>query len=193
MAGFNSKRFHQVLRFTDFFVKFFQVIMAIAIGAGLLVFLVLIFLPSSWFVFENLSSELTFVSANIAISDFDFSLSLKTLFMVSALLIAVYGVFGYYILHLIHHMIKKTRDHKPFDESVIKHMFRLGYTLMISGVVIPIIDFILVMIIGVAYQLNLTVEFNLQMNLILTGVLVYILANIFEYGAHLQSEVDLTV
>ena len=193
MAGFNSKRFHQVLRFTDFFVMFFQVIMAIVIGAGFLVFLVLIFLPSSWFVFDNLSSELNFVSANIIISDFDFSKSLKTLFMLSGLLLAFYGVFGYYVLQRLHRVVKKTRDQKPFDESVISDLFRMGYALMLAGIIIPIVDIILVTLIRTTYQLNFNIEFDIQMNLIFTGILVYILANIFEYGAHLQSEVDLTV
>lgn len=196
MNTFNSERFNKIIKITEVFIKIFKIFFMILGVLTIVALAIFSLIPSESLTFssEGLRISFMFIPVVINAEELVFYGSLKPLFMSAFFIVTIYLIFAYAMVDLIGRVVSKTRDKTPFDGIAIKSLFRLAYVLMISGVILPIFDFIVLSIINNTYtELNLHIEFSLQMGMIFTGVLIYILANIFEYGAYLQSEVDATV
>ncbi len=196
MNTFNSERFNKIIRITEVFIKVFKILFMVLGILTMVALAVFSLIPSESLVFssEGLRISFVFIPVEIHADELVFYGSLKPLFMSGFFIVTIYLAFAYAMVDLIGRVVAKTKDKTPFDAIAIKSLFRLAYVLMISGIILPIFDFIVLSMINNAYtELNLHIEFSFQLGFVFTGVLIYILANIFEYGAYLQSEVDATV
>lgn len=196
MDKFNSERFNRVLRITETFIKIFKVIFMIIPLLAIISLAVLSLVPRDVLTFDGdgLSLSFVFVPVTIESGTVIFEDSIKPLLMNAVVIIAIYASFAYFLFYLLGNIITKTKEKKPFDSLVVNHFFRLAYLLIIGSIVLPIFDAVILLILNNAYPtLSLNIVYSPQMGMFFSGILIYILANVFEYGAALQSEVDATV
>ena len=196
MRTFDSTRFNKITRITEIVLKVFKVILIIFGGLATLGFIIISLIPSEtlWIDGDWLTLSLGFLPTELESQNIVFNGSLKPLLLAGTFITVTYTIFSYIVLNFIHRVIRKTREKVPFDPTSIKALYYFGYTLIVSGIVLPIFNFVTFNQINRAYNaFDVNIDYNVQFGMIFTGVLIYILANIFEYGAHLQSEVDATV
>lgn len=118
----------------------------------------------------------------------------KTL-IISACLIyeIILAVFLFMIIQL-KGIIKFVRNKQPFSKTCIKYIQYLAYGIiiysLIDGVLGSILDFLFVRTFQLSEQ---EITFQFDFGLVIPGLLILLLSNIFKYGAYLQEEYDSTL
>lgn len=83
------------------------------------------------------------------------------------------------------------KDITPFIMGNVKRLKRLAYSIMIYSVVVDILSSLLCSVfVTKMFYLDLS---NIHLSGVLMGVLIFIIADIFEYGVFLQNESDTTL
>jgi Ca2+/Na+ antiporter len=76
----------------------------------------------------------------------------------------------------------------------VKNIYNIAFIIIFGGVIIPLFQFLVGIFsinkIGIA---GLDINFGINLTMILIGLLILILASIFQYGAYLQNENDQTI
>lgn len=196
MNNFNSVRFNRVIKITDVVIKVFKIFFMVLFALTVLAIAIIALMPSDLFVVggEGIRIGISLHPVIIDSSELVITESLKPLILSALFLGLMYLPFTYLVFRLIGLVIQKTKEKVPFDSMAITHLFKLSYVFLVGGLVLPLINLIALAVIRSNYAgINFSLEYSPHMNMMFTGVLVYILANIFEYGGYLQSEVDATV
>lgn len=122
------------------------------------------------------------------------TVSIKSIAWSGGLLGFVYSLFLMTVLTKFKSILNELKNDRPFGEKSYLSLRMISYLFMGATVVIPIFEFIFFsqLILPITSpQIDLT--FGLNLNYLYVGLILYVLAKVFEYGAFLQTSYDETV
>ncbi len=91
-------------------------------------------------------------------------------------------------------ILKSVDEDKPFAKENAKRISTVGIILILSSFLIPAFEvFVGSTMIDTLKIQNLSTNYSLNISLILSGLMMFILSGIFMYGSYLQHEYDETV
>jgi len=200
MSTYNERRFQLVLKITRVVTMVITVILwALIVGSilGIVVLVVLdparltftlADLPDIPRQFENFS-----IDWDAIIGDALFSLQLPLLIFSGAGFTS--GVIGLWVIRQIHGLLHDVKEERPFSDNNAGRLFQISYSMIAYSILTPLTGTLLGW--SILRQLDITTRdgfgFSINFGLLFVAALLYILAHIFSYGAHLQEEVDGTV
>jgi len=115
---------------------------------------------------------------------------LQTLFMYisfGALMVSV-------ILFEVKGILNTVIADNPFEKGNSKKLTVIALVLVVESVIVPFLEERIVKTIIQTLQINnINVSYAIDGNLLFTGILILILAGVFQYGNYLQEEVDSTL
>ena len=115
---------------------------------------------------------------------------LQALFMyisLAALMVAV-------IVFEVKGILKTVVADNPFEKGNSRNLTVIALTLIVGSVIVPILQWqIAATIIQMLHINNMNATYSVDGNLLFTGILILILAGVFQYGNYLQEEVDSTL
>ncbi|MFJ8527473.1 DUF2975 domain-containing protein [Bacillus sp. NPDC094106] len=119
---------------------------------------------------------------------------LKTLIISTCLIYEIILTVLLFLIIQLKGIIRFVRNKEPFSKKCINYIQYLAYGVisysLIDGVLGGILDFLFVR----TFQLTQNqVSFEFNFGLLITGLLILLLSNIFKYGAYLQEEYDSTI
>jgi len=195
---FNEKRFLAVTRVMSILTKIVMILLGVVF-----VLLTIIFLASFFVTKETLTFDLglithlnySFLNVNLRmpVDLFEGEYMIKGVLQVIILSVLVAIGFITYFLILLQGVLQDVAKKLPFSEENVKKLYHMSYTFMWMAVIVPIFVFISGKQVIDVFKLQATVSYSIQTNTLFIGVLIWILASIFNYGKYLQDEVDQTV
>ena len=171
---------------------------AAGFGLFLLASLVLLFIPAESVVINTNTLGPLSVTLGSLYLDFTPQVSgdiilkpfLQALFAwisVSALLVSV-------ILLKVKRILKSVVADHPFEKGNSKNLTVIAITLIVGSLIMPVLEGrIFFAIINALKISNIDFSYSLDCTLLFTGILILILAGVFQYGNYLQEEVDSTL
>ncbi len=196
---YNPKRFMIVVRIGKLFTMGLMVLMYLGAALALLGTGIALFIPASVLTFSldsinTLRVETMNVRIALPIDFIDGNVMVKWLAISAMLAGAVYLVFFGTIIRFMHGLFADVAKEKPFSEANVMRLFNMSYWMFAGAVILPLCAMVVggqfIRLVDVAES---SVVYSVHDNLLLTGVLVWVLASVFRYGKHLQDEVDQTV
>jgi hypothetical protein len=98
------------------------------------------------------------------------------------------------LLYELKRILKTVVADNPFEKSNSKNLTVIALTLLVGSLILPIFEGRIAMaVIDVLKISNFNVNFMIDWNLLMAGILILILAGVFQYGNYLQEEVDSTL
>ena len=197
---YNEKRFTVVLKVTRIAYTIINILIwiglvgAVIAGIGLLV-VGAEALTVSVVDFPNLPEQLDrfniiweeLVGERSIAFQFPLLIASGSLFIVSGLSI--------WVVRQIRGILKDVESQEPFSDQNAKRLFNISYTLVGFSIITPLTASLFSWSIVRQFEFAGRDGFNFSLNftVLFMAALIYILAHIFSYGAHLQEEVDGTV
>lgn len=121
-------------------------------------------------------------------------ISLKTYFQAVSLIIFVFSVIIVAILYELRQILRAVINNKPFDKKNPKRLSIIAIVLMIGSIVVNIVRIRMAKVIVDMMKIpGISINYNIDMSMLLYGFLILILAGIFKYGCYLQEEYDATL
>lgn len=197
--SFNKKFFDSMIKVVHVILKYSVIALFVLLGILGVVFLVALFLPKSLFDFDLQLLENTQVTVMNVVYDleaFGFTGVINVKWMFVLAVFAAIGNLSFYqfVQIQLKKLMKNVREGSPFSESSTGYLKYMGIGFLVASVVLPIINGSLFMVIINQLEIfEATINFSLDIQLLFTGVLILILGYIFDYGAYLQEEHNLTV
>lgn len=198
MFIYNEQRFTLLLKVTTIVVKLIYLLSILGLVLGVVGFGVLVWIDPErlTFVLSDLPIE------TIRFDDFivnleelfgDQSIALKTPALLVAVSAAIGSLVGLASIRQLNLILKDVRAKIPFSSANTKRFFTLSYITILSAFVSPILGSLIRYSLVTQFDITARLQFFPTLSVLFFGVLLYLLAHIFSYGAHLQEEVDGTV
>lgn len=189
------KRYSNVLRKV---MSVFYWVAVVAACGSLIAAVAIIFIPSSNFVFRNNGAGRLGFSLDGLIS-YDITeaaqgISMKnvyiTILFMSVLLLLLVAIVAKQLVHIL----KSVENDIPFVKENAKRISTVGVVLLLSSFLIPAFGFIVARsMIDLLKIQNISLNYSVNIYLVLAGFLMLILSGIFRYGSYLQNEYDETI
>jgi len=196
---FNKDRFEVVINIVYTFLRFSVVALYVLLAFVLIGWVVTWFLPQDLFDFNLANLEQT----QVQIFQFNYDLaSLGLSGIVNVKNIVVLALFAFvaniafyqYVQVLLKRIMKHIKNEHPFNPTNVKYLMWMGFGFLIASVVLPLINsFLFSNIINTLELFEAGVNLSPNFQAIFMGVIILIVAYIFDYGAYLQEEHDMTV
>ena len=127
---------------------------------------------------------------NIIVSSNNIKYIMCYIFSASIICFSIY----YLILKNIHKILTSVEDGKPFTYENVKYLYSTGKYLIIGSVAVGFTEYFIALTIVHRLEIhNINVNFAINIYMFITGILVIVLGNVFEYGVYLQNEYDDTI
>ena len=98
------------------------------------------------------------------------------------------------VLFEVKRILKTVVADNPFEKGNSKNLTVISLVLMIGSLMVPVLEGrVFTAIIQMLHVNNMNVSYSVDGNLLFTGILLLILAGVFQYGNYLQEEVDSTL
>jgi hypothetical protein len=98
------------------------------------------------------------------------------------------------ILFELKRILKSVANDHPFEKGNSKNITVIGITLIAGSLIVPLLEGRIVSAIIQALQIsNINFSYSMDGTLFFTGIIILILAAVFQYGNYLQEEVDSTI
>jgi hypothetical protein len=200
MSTYNERRFQLVLKITRVVTMVITVILWALIVGSILGIVVLVVLDPArlTFTLADLPDiprqfESFSIDWDAIIGDASFSLQLPLLIFSGAGFTS--GVIGLWVIRQIRGLLHDVKEERPFSDNNAGRLFQISYSMIAYSILTPLTGTLLGW--SILRQLDITTRdgfgFSINFGLLFVAALLYILAHIFSYGAHLQEEVDGTV
>lgn len=195
---FNEQRFQKFLKFTQGFLKIFFVIVLFSIIVFTLATLTILFLPAHILTIDfGQISTLNFEVMNMQIEVPNTVFTETTMVRWPAFFIAIAGlahvVFFGVFLRLLINILDDVSKQNPFSNDNVQRMFNMAMIIIAGAFILPIFFFVAGWQLVGTFTVEAQINYSVNSNMLITGILMLILASIFQYGHHLQTEVDMTV
>lgn len=197
--SFKNNNFDTLLTVTTVVLKSFIIGLFILIGFLAIGTLVVLFLPKELLDYnldnlETINLSLMNIQYDIDPSDLTGIINVK-LFLIFGGITALFNLtFLQFIFIYLRKIVVDVKEKTPFSDENIKRFNYIGYAYLTSAVVLPLMNssFLTIGINLLAVE-RATVNYMVNFQSIFMGILIILLAKIFEYGAYLQNEYDMTV
>lgn len=197
--SFDKKSFDVMVNFVHTFLKFSIIALFVLIGILGVALLVFTFLPAEIFDYNIANLETVNIGTTNVIYALD-GLELTGIYNVKWLLVLILLVaninlgFFQFITIQLKKIVKNVKEKDPFTTANAQNMKIMGIGFLIASVVVSIANSILFMSAVNTFNIfEATVNFSVDFQTLFTGILILILGYIFEYGAYLQDEHNMTV
>lgn len=196
---FTQNQKSKILTFTSIVVKIMKIGFYILTGALTISFLVVLFIPGDVLQFDlanlqNTSVQVFNLNVHLDETIMDGVIAIKGLLLLGLVLADVYVIFFSYIFRKLQLIFKDVLREQPFSSDNIKHLYNMGYAFIISAFILPIFSALFSSyLINLAGLDNISSNYSIDINSLFMGLLILVLATIFDYGHHLQNEYDMTV
>jgi hypothetical protein len=192
---YNEKKYHTLIKVSYIISK---VLFCLLIGAGVLAilgFIIVLFIPETVFNFAVGTIKLEIGDAiKYIISEPIDGGNVKFITLIAIVVGLVHIIFSLLLFYAVYKILAEVKNNNPFAKANVKHLYFIAFTFLAGSVLIPTFNFILGMFtIKKLNIININSEFSLNLDYIFIGLLILILANIFNYGAYLQNEYNETV
>jgi len=197
--SFNKKYFNTILTITRWITKVSVVGLFILIGFLLISIGVVMFLPVELFDFnlDNLTTiDSQYLKALIEVNPDLFTgiVNVKWQLVFAGFIGLLNVSFLQYVFIILKKAIIDVSNEKPFSEKNIKRFNLIGIAFLVSGFLFPTFNGLLFNSIMKMLSIgDVNVRYMINLQQIFMGLLIIVLANIFEYGAYLQEDHDMTV
>jgi hypothetical protein len=98
------------------------------------------------------------------------------------------------VLFEVKRILKAVVADNPFEKGNSKNLVVIAIALLVASIIMPIFESRIVTTIIEALKIsNISTSYSIDGTLLFTGILILILAGVFQYGNYLQEEVDSTL
>lgn len=196
----NKKKFESVIKVVYHFLRICVVALYVLLGVLVLTSIVFPFISKGLFNFdlsnlENINIESGSILYEVrGIITFTGIVNVKWLLSLAFVVLTVNLVFFQFILIQLKKIITDVYNKIPFSDKNIKRLKYMGIAYLISSVVLPILNGSLFVKVANTFNIfDATINFSIDFQSAFIGIIILILAYVFEYGASLQEDIDLTV
>ena len=161
--------------------------------------IIISFIPRETLVISpNLSGSLqTSIGGSMAVK-FDLEklgvIQIKSVLQALFMWISFVSLMGSVLLYELKRILKNVVADNPFEKGNSKNLTVIAITLLAGSLLMPIFEGRIAMaVIDVLKINNFNTNFMIDWNLLMSGILILILAGVFQYGNYLQEEVDSTL
>ncbi len=195
----NKKPYAMITKFVNRFLKYTIVALKVLIIILFLGLIAVVAIPKSNFEFDLANIKNININYMHIIYQFNNNLFTGVVNVKwSLFLILIIGmvnlVFFTYIISQLRYILNDVENRIPFSKNNITRLKYMGLAYLLAGVILPSINSALLLhfvnLIGVSAGNS---YFSLNFQSIFMGVIILILAYVFEYGSFLQEEHDMTV
>jgi hypothetical protein len=196
---FNHEKFQKILRITMLVINIFIIFLTVVAGVLVIGLAVSTFLPQDLFVFDlsnlnDVNFEVYNVTLNISSLDLTGEVTIKSLVLIGLLFAFINIIWMNVIVRYLKRFMKDVKAKNPFNENNIKRLKTIAYLFIGGGIVLPVFSSLFsLQVMNIITQLDLSVNFSLNLTYIFIGLLILVLGYVFEYGTYLQEEYNETV
>ena len=195
---FDQKNFNLILKGTTVLTKIIQVFILIGITALVLVSLGALIIPSDLYdidlsLINAFTLDLGTMNMEIPIERMEGTLNIRYLIVFASATILIYFGALYYLFKKVEKFLGYVKKGTPFADENIHMMYHIGKVLVILSVLLPVVSYPFAWRLAHVLPLDITVNIELEFGFLILGLVVLLLASIFNYGAYLQEEYDQTV
>lgn len=195
---FDQKNFNLLLKGTYVLTKIIQVIIMISVAALLLAMLGALVISSDLYNIDlsridHFSMNIGLLNMNIPIEQMEGTLNIRYLIVFASITMLFYMGAFFYLFKKVERFLSYVKKGTPFADENIHMMYHIGKVLVILSAALPIITLPFAWRLAHALPLDIMVNFEIDFGLLVLGLVVLLLASIFNYGAYLQEEYDQTV
>ncbi|MFP4478842.1 MAG: DUF2975 domain-containing protein [Candidatus Izemoplasmatales bacterium] len=195
---FDKKNFDLILNVTRFLTKITLIFLIVIFTVLTLVSVGVIFINSANY---NIDLEnITHFTLSVASLDIDMpiksmtgTLNVRYLILYASATGMIYVASFYYLFKKADAFLAFVKQATPFHPDNIHLMYHIGKVLVILSIALPLITLPFSWAIAHALPIDVQVNIGIQGGLLIIGLIVLLLASIFNYGAYLQEEYDQTV
>jgi uncharacterized membrane protein len=196
----NKKKFESVIKVVYHFLRYSVVALYVLLGLLVLTSVVIPFISKGVFDFNLANLEHIDIQAGSIMYDirgiitFTGIVNVKWLLSLLFVVLSVNLLFFQFILIQLKQIITDVYNKIPFSDKNIIRLKYMGIAYLISSVVLSMVNGLLfVKIVNTFNIFDATINFSIDFQSAFIGVIILILAYVFEYGAALQEDIDLTV
>jgi len=195
---FDKKNFDLLLKGTMVLTKIVQIISIIGLVALVLVAIGALIIPSDLYIIDlaNVSKfnlNIGSLDLNMPIASMQGTLNIRYLLVFASVTLMVYMASALYLFVKIEVFLGYVKEGKPFADENIHLMYHIGKVLVVLSFLLPLATYPFAWRIAHVLPLDISVNIEIEFGLLMIGLVVLLLASIFNYGAYLQDEYDQTV
>lgn len=197
----NKNEMQKIKRYSHILAKvmsfFFWAAIVVAC-VSLIAAVATIFIPASKFIFRNnyagsfglsldglIKYDLTDVAQGISMKE----VYITVLFMAVPMLLLIA-----FIAKKLVHILKSVKKDTPFEKENAERILTIGRVLLLSAFLVPAFEYIpATVMLDLLKNQDISLNYSVNLYLVLAGFLMFILSGIFKYGSFLQNEYDETV
>jgi uncharacterized membrane protein len=196
----NKKKFESVIKVVYQILRVVVVALYVLLGLLVLTSVVIPFISKGVFDYNLANLEHIDIQAGSIMYDirgiitFTGIVNVKWLLSLLFVVLSVNLLFFQFILIQLKQIITDVYNKIPFSDKNIIRLKYMGIAYLISSVVLSMVNGLLfVKIVNTFNIFDATINFSIDFQSAFIGVIILILAYVFEYGAALQEDIDLTV
>lgn len=196
---FNKERFETFIKLVDVFLKFSIIAIFVLLGIVGIAFITSIFVPGDLYDFnltnlENTSINFFGLEYDLAALGLEGVVNVKRIVVAGTFALVINLAFYQYIQVLLKKVMTHIRDQHPFNPLNVKYLKLMGIGFLVASLLLPAFNSLFfVQVMNTLELFDVNVNASLDFQLLYMGVIVLILAYIFDYGTYLQEDHDLTV
>jgi Protein of unknown function (DUF2975) len=174
-------------------------ITAAAFGLFIIANIVLLFIPEKNLVISaNISGSLAATINGTQLFKFDpqsiGDIMIKYVLQAVFLWVSVVLLIASAVLFEVKRILKTVVEDKPFEKGNSKNLTIISLVLIAASFILPIFEGRVFSAAIKTLQVgNISIGYSMNWTLLLTGILILMLAGVFQYGNYLQEEVDSTL
>ena len=196
----DKKKFESVIKVVYRFLRISVVALYVLLGLLFLTSVVLPFVSKGVFDFnlanlDNIDIQTGSILYEVrGIVTLTGIVNVKWLVSLAFVVLTVNLVFFQFVLIQLKQIITDVYHKIPFSDKNIKRLKYMGIAYLVSSVVLPMVNGSLFAMVANTFNIfEATVSFSMDLQSVFIGIIILILAYVFEYGAALQEDIDLTV
>ena len=196
----DKKKFESVIKVVYLFLRISVIALFVLLGILVVTSIVFPFIPKELFDFELSNLEQIDIQVGSILYElrgiitFTGVVNVKWLLSLVFVVLSVNLLFFQFILIQLKTIISDVSNKIPFSDKNIKRLKYMGIAYLVSSIVLPIVNGTLFVKIANTFNIfDATINFSIDFQSVFIGIIILILAYVFEYGATLQEDIDLTV
>lgn len=197
--SFNKDKFNNVIKAVSIILRLSVIFLYVLLGFLFIAAVIFAFLPKDILDFdlanlENLNVQFTNIMYILRDGSFIGIINLKWLLVLLFFTISVNVLFIQLILLKLRKIVSDVKEENPFSVKNIHRLKFISIAYFVSSFVLPTVNGWLFTVGANTFKIfDATFNFSLNFSAIFMGVILLILAYVFDYGASLQEDYDLTV
>ena len=196
----DKNKFESVINIVFNILKVGVIILYVMIGLFVLLSIIFPFIPKTLLDFDLSNLEHVNIQTGSILYDmsgiitFTGIVNLKWLLSLLFIVVTINLGFFQYILILLKNILIDVQQKTPFSIKNITRLKYMGIAYLVSSIVLSFVNGSLFSVIINTFDIfEANVNFSIDFQSVFMGTLILILAYVFEYGALLQEDSDMTV